>query len=119
MHGVGGASARHPGLADIAPWTSREATAVEQVPASLAILGGGVVGAEMATAFQSLGTDVTLIARSGLLGGNEPFAGELVASALRDRGVTVKLGARRHGGPPRRRRARRARTVGRHDGDGR
>lgn len=82
-----------PGLADIAPWTSREATAVEQVPASLAILGGGVVGAEMATAFQSLGTDVTLIARSGLLGGNEPFAGELVASALRDRGVTVKLGA--------------------------
>lgn len=82
-----------PGLADIAPWTSREATAVEQVPASLAILGGGVVGAEMATAFQSLGTDVTLIARSGLLGGNEPFAGELVASALRDCGVTVKLGA--------------------------
>lgn len=82
-----------PGLADIAPWTSREATAVEQVPASLAILGGGVVGAEMATAFQSLGTDVTIIARSGLLGGNEPFAGELVASALRDRGVTVKLGA--------------------------
>ncbi|MFJ4037547.1 dihydrolipoyl dehydrogenase family protein [Microbacterium sp. NPDC090007] len=82
-----------PGLADIAPWTSREATAVEQVPASLAILGGGVVGAEMATAFQSLGTDVTLIARSGLLGGNEPFAGELVASALRERGVTVKLGA--------------------------
>lgn len=81
-----------PGLADIAPWTSREATAVQQIPASLAILGGGVVGAEMATAFASLGTRVTIIARSGLLGGNEPFAGELVAQSLRDRGVTVTTG---------------------------
>ncbi len=82
-----------PGLADISPWTSREATAVEQIPASLAIIGGGVVGAEMATAFQSLGSEVTIIARSGLLGGNEPFAGELVTDSLRERGVTVKTGA--------------------------
>ena len=82
-----------PGLADVSPWTSREATAVEKIPASLAIIGGGVVGAEMATAFQSLGSEVTIIARSGLLGGNEPFAGELVASSLRERGATVKTGA--------------------------
>lgn len=81
-----------PGLADIAPWTSREATAVQQIPRSLAILGGGVVGAEMATAFSSLGAEVTIIARSGLLGGTEPFAGELVADSLRERGVTVKTG---------------------------
>jgi dihydrolipoamide dehydrogenase len=81
-----------PGLADIAPWTSREATAVQQIPASLAILGGGVVGAEMATAYASLGSSVTLIARSGLLAGNEPFAGELVAASLTERGVTVKTG---------------------------
>ncbi len=66
---------------------------MEQIPGSLAIIGGGVVGAEMATAFQSLGAQVTIIARSGLLGGNEPFAGELVASSLRDRGATVKTGA--------------------------
>jgi dihydrolipoamide dehydrogenase len=82
-----------PGLVDVSPWTSREATAVEQIPGSLAIIGGGVVGAEMATAFESLGSNVTIIARSGLLGGNEPFAGELVATSLRDRGVTVKTGA--------------------------
>jgi dihydrolipoamide dehydrogenase len=82
-----------PGLVDVSPWTSREATAVEQIPGSLAIIGGGVVGAEMATAFNSLGSNVTIIARSGLLGGNEPFAGELVATSLRDRGVTVKTGA--------------------------
>ncbi|MDT0115866.1 NAD(P)/FAD-dependent oxidoreductase [Microbacterium sp. PRF11] len=81
-----------PGLADIEPWTSREATAVQQIPRSIAILGGGVVGAEMATAFQSLGAEVTIIARSGLLGGNEPFAGELIAASLRERGATVKTG---------------------------
>lgn len=81
-----------PGLADIEPWTSREATAVQSIPGSLAILGGGVVGAEMATAFASLGSEVTIIARSGLLGGIEPFAGEIVADSLRERGVTVKTG---------------------------
>ncbi|MCG7416363.1 NAD(P)/FAD-dependent oxidoreductase [Microbacterium sp. ACRRU] len=81
-----------PGLADIEPWTSREATAAQSIPASLAILGGGVVGAEMATAYASLGAAVTIIARSGLLGGTEPFAGELVADALRESGVTVKTG---------------------------
>jgi dihydrolipoamide dehydrogenase len=81
-----------PGLRDIDPWTSREATGVKKVPTSLAILGGGVVGAEMATAYASLGTEVTLIARSGLLANNEPFAGELVAASLTRLGVTVKTG---------------------------
>ncbi|MDF2920969.1 MAG: pyridine nucleotide-disulfide oxidoreductase [Microbacterium sp.] len=47
-----------PGLADVSPWTSREATAVQEVPGSLAIVGGGVVAAEMATAFVDLGSDV-------------------------------------------------------------
>ncbi|MGX1702886.1 dihydrolipoyl dehydrogenase family protein [Microbacterium sp. NPDC055357] len=79
-----------PGLADAAPWTSREATAVRDVPTSLAILGGGVVGAEMATAFASLGCAVTLVARSGLLGAWEPFVGETVQKALEDAGVDVR-----------------------------
>lgn len=81
-----------PGLRDITPWTSREATSAQHVPASLAILGGGVVGAEMATAYASLGSSVTLIARSGLLTNAEPFAGELVAASLSEMGATVKIG---------------------------
>lgn len=81
-----------PGLRDAAPWTSRDATGVRDVPSSLAILGGGVVGSEMATLFASFGTHVTLIARSGLLGGMEPFAGEEVASALKDAGADVRTG---------------------------
>ncbi|RJT91211.1 NAD(P)/FAD-dependent oxidoreductase [Cryobacterium melibiosiphilum] len=80
-----------PGLAGVEPWTSREATSVTEIPTSLAIIGGGAVAAEMATAYTALGSHVTLIARSGLLGGSEPFAGELVATALRDSGATLLL----------------------------
>ncbi|NTW38737.1 MAG: NAD(P)/FAD-dependent oxidoreductase [Cellulomonadaceae bacterium] len=83
-----------PGLVASAPWTSREATSVQDVPASLAILGGGVVGAEMATAFTDLGSRVTLLVRGDrLLGGAEPFAGEAVAAALTALGVDVRFGA--------------------------
>ncbi len=81
-----------PGLADAKPWTSRDATSAQQAPGSLAIIGGGVVGSEMATAYASFGTEVTLIARGELLSDNEPFVGEQVADALRELGATVKLG---------------------------
>lgn len=80
-----------PGLAAAAPWTSREATAAAAVPTSLAVIGGGPVGAEMATAWSALGSDVTLLVRGErLLPRMEPFAGELVADALRDAGVDVR-----------------------------
>lgn len=81
-----------PGLRGIRPWTSREATSAQVIPDALAIVGGGVVGAEMATAYASLGASVTLIARSGLLSGAEPFAGERVAASLAELGATVKTG---------------------------
>ncbi|MFS0867222.1 NAD(P)/FAD-dependent oxidoreductase [Microbacterium sp. 179-B 1A2 NHS] len=81
------------GLVAARPWTSREATGVRDVPDSLVVLGGGVVGCEMATAFAAFGAEVTVVARSGLLGGMEPFAGEAVAAALRDAGATVRTGA--------------------------
>lgn len=80
-----------PSLAEAEPWTSREATGAQEIPPSLAIIGGGVVGVEMATAYASLGAVVTLIARGGLLGGMEPFAGERVAEGLRGLGVDVRL----------------------------
>lgn len=80
-----------PGLAEARPWTSREITSTETVPARLAIIGGGVVGCEMATAFTSLGSAVTLLARSGLLAGVEEFAGGAVAERLRADGAEVLL----------------------------
>ncbi|WP_349904463.1 dihydrolipoyl dehydrogenase family protein [Parafrigoribacterium humi] len=81
-----------PGLADASPWTSRDATSAQEAPKRLAIIGGGVVATEMATAYAGFGTEVTLIARSGLLSGAEPFAGDMVADALRELGATVALG---------------------------
>ncbi|WP_433019287.1 dihydrolipoyl dehydrogenase family protein [Kribbella sp. CA-294648] len=80
-----------PGLRDADPWTSRDATSVKAVPRSLAIIGGGVVATEMATAYAGFGTTVTVIARSGLLEAMEPFAGEMVAEGLRELGATVLL----------------------------
>ncbi|GAA4586256.1 NAD(P)/FAD-dependent oxidoreductase [Planotetraspora phitsanulokensis] len=79
------------GLREARPWTSREATSSKTVPESLAIIGGGVVATEMATAYAAFGAAVTLIARGGLLTSMEPFAGELVAQALREQGATVLL----------------------------
>ena len=81
-----------PGLADVSPWTSRDATSAKIAPKRLAIIGGGVVGVEMATAYQSFGTTVTIIARADLLGNQEPFAGELVTASLENFGVTVLRG---------------------------
>jgi dihydrolipoamide dehydrogenase len=80
-----------PGLRESEPWTSRDATSVQRVPVSLAILGGGTVGTEMATAYAGFGTEVHLIARSGLLGSLEPFAGERVTASLKELGVKVHV----------------------------
>jgi pyruvate/2-oxoglutarate dehydrogenase complex dihydrolipoamide dehydrogenase (E3) component len=81
-----------PGLKESTPWSSREATSAKKAPKSLAIIGGGVVAVEMATAYASFGTAVTIMSRSPLLAGQEPFAGELVTEALKELGATVQLG---------------------------
>ncbi|ANP51015.1 dihydrolipoamide dehydrogenase [Streptomyces griseochromogenes] len=82
-----------PGLAEVKPWTSREATSGKAAPGRLIVVGGGVVATEMATAWQALGSRVTMLVRGkGLLGRMEPFAGELVAEALTQVGVDVRTG---------------------------
>ena len=81
-----------PGLAEARPWTNIEATTAKQVPGRLAILGGGVVGVEMAQAWAALGSQVTLVHRGDrLIEREEPFAGEQVAVALREYGVDVRF----------------------------
>ncbi|AVH54739.1 MULTISPECIES: dihydrolipoyl dehydrogenase family protein [Streptomyces] len=81
-----------PGLGTVRPWTNREATSAGRVPGRLAVVGGGVVAVEMATAWQALGSQVTMLVRGdGLLERMEPFAGELVAEALREAGVDIRL----------------------------
>ncbi|HET8928544.1 MAG TPA: NAD(P)/FAD-dependent oxidoreductase [Microbacterium sp.] len=80
-------------LAGIRPWTSRDATSAHEVPASLAIVGGGVVACEMATAYAGLGVRVTMIVRGGILGRVEPFAAEAVRDGLEALGVTMHMPA--------------------------
>ena len=81
-----------PGLDSVRAWGSREATSAHAVPRRLGVLGGGVVGCELAQAWRRLGSEVVLLVRGPrLLAGMEPFAGERVADALRAEGVDVRL----------------------------
>ncbi|MCW2700464.1 MAG: Pyruvate/2-oxoglutarate dehydrogenase complex, dihydrolipoamide dehydrogenase component [Blastococcus sp.] len=82
------------GLADVGPWSPREATSAKEVPGRLLVLGGGYVGCEMATAWQALGSQVTVLQRGDrLLPQAEPQASDAVTRSLRDSGVDVRLGA--------------------------
>jgi dihydrolipoamide dehydrogenase len=79
-----------PGLAEARPWTNREATTSAVVPARLLVLGGGVVGVELAQAYAALGCTVTLVEGfERLIAREEPFAAEEVTAALRAAGVEV------------------------------
>ena len=74
-------------------WTNREATTAKAVPSRLVIMGGGVVGVEMAQAFQTLGSHVTLIeGERRLLPREEEFACEQVTEALASYGVDIRTG---------------------------
>lgn len=82
-----------PVLRGVEVWGSREAVRATAIPPRLAVVGGGVVGCELATAYAALGSQVTLLVRGDrLLPSHEPVAGELVADALRAAGVDLRLG---------------------------
>jgi dihydrolipoamide dehydrogenase len=79
-----------PGLRAAQPWTNREAISAPRVPESLAVIGGGAVGVELASAWKSLGADVTMLVREERpLAKMETFAGDAVLGALRELGIWV------------------------------
>jgi pyruvate/2-oxoglutarate dehydrogenase complex dihydrolipoamide dehydrogenase (E3) component len=81
-----------PGLREANPWTNREATTAHDVPSSLVVLGGGTSGVELADAYASLGSKVTVIeAGPRVLAREEPFAGEEVCAAFAQAGVVVHV----------------------------
>ncbi|HMT04718.1 MAG: NAD(P)/FAD-dependent oxidoreductase [Solirubrobacterales bacterium] len=83
-----------PGLAEAPIWNNRQGTTAGEVPESLIILGGGPVGCELAQAWSSLGSEVTLFEpEDRVLMHEEPFAGEQVDVALREKhGVNLITG---------------------------
>jgi pyruvate/2-oxoglutarate dehydrogenase complex dihydrolipoamide dehydrogenase (E3) component len=84
-----------PGLREAHPWTNREAVTAEEVPPSLVVLGGGTVGVEMADAFASFGSRVTVIeAGPRVLAREEPFAGDEVCAAFAEAGIEVRADTR-------------------------
>jgi pyruvate/2-oxoglutarate dehydrogenase complex dihydrolipoamide dehydrogenase (E3) component len=82
------------GLAEIGHWGSREATSASEVPDSLAIVGGGAVGCELAQCYTRLGSQVTLV-QSGdrLLPRMDAEAAEILADVLAEEGVELRFDA--------------------------
>ncbi len=79
-----------PGLDALPYWMSRDATSLREVPASLAVLGGGVVGCEMAQLYRRLGAEIDLVQIGPkLLPREDNEAGELLADCLREEGIRV------------------------------
>lgn len=82
-----------PGLGDIPVLTNENVFTLDAPPASLAVIGGGPIGCELAQAFARLGVTVTLIeAMDRVLIREEPAASEVVAGALAADGVRVVTG---------------------------
>lgn len=81
-----------PGITEIPYLTSTTALELEAVPASLLIVGGGVIGCELGQMFARAGARVTIVCRSRLLPHGEPEISEALARYLRDEGVEVRCG---------------------------
>lgn len=69
--------------------------ALEKVPHKFVVIGGGVVGLELASAFASYGSEVSIIEMlPALLGNEQPEAARLLTSSLKKRGLSVNVGAK-------------------------
>jgi pyruvate/2-oxoglutarate dehydrogenase complex dihydrolipoamide dehydrogenase (E3) component len=80
-----------PGLAGTPFWTNREIIEAESVPQSLAVLGGGAIGTELAQVFARFGSLVSVVEAAGqLLPLEEPEAGELLAGVFDADGIEVR-----------------------------
>ena len=82
-----------PGIETVEFWTNRQAATPRELPATLAILGGGPLGLELGQAFARLGSKVTVIeAGARFLHLEEPEAGAALRPHLEADGITVTLG---------------------------
>ena len=82
-----------PGLDTVEYWTNRQATLPRERPETLAVLGGGAVGVELAQAFARFGSKVTVVeAGPRFLGLEEPEAGAALRPHLEADGIIVLVG---------------------------
>lgn len=80
------------GLSDIEYWTSKEALEAKELPTSLAIIGGGVIGVEFASFFNSMGVKVTVIEMlPEILGAMDKETSALLRTEYTKKGVSFRL----------------------------
>lgn len=83
------------GLSNVDYWTHRNALDNKELPASLAIIGGGVIGMEFASFFNSLGVKVTVIEMlDKILGPMDPEISAMLCAEYAKRGITFLLGTK-------------------------
>lgn len=76
-------------------WTYREALVPETIPESLVVIGSGAIGAEFASLYADLGSQVTLLEALPRFMPNEPEAvSSTVEESFTKRGIRVEAGAR-------------------------
>lgn len=78
------------GLADTPWWTSSDALFTDGIPRHLAVIGGSFVTCEIAQAFRRLGSEVTILARTRLLGHEAPEVGAALEAAFESEGIRVR-----------------------------
>jgi dihydrolipoamide dehydrogenase len=83
------------GLSEINYWTSREALEVKELPKTLAIIGGGVIGLEFASFFNSMGVKVSVIEMMPeILGTMDKEMSAMLRSGYSKKGVEFHLGTK-------------------------
>lgn len=74
--------------------TSEQALALTEVPASVIVLGGGVIGCEFASVWRSFGAEVTIIeALPRLVAGEDEASSKALERAFGQRRITVRTGS--------------------------
>jgi pyruvate/2-oxoglutarate dehydrogenase complex dihydrolipoamide dehydrogenase (E3) component len=88
-------------VAGVEHWTNREATMTHEIPESLAVMGSGPVGSELAQFFVRMGSRVTLLERGDrLLGRVHEDAAKVILDVFREEGIDVRLGVAVEGAEP-------------------
>lgn len=84
-----------PGLDKTEYWTSREALDATTLPSSLAVIGGGVIGMEFASFFNSLGVEVKVIEmQPEIVGMMDHELSAILRADARKKGIEFHLGTR-------------------------
>lgn len=82
-----------PGLADTPYWTNKEIVQVKELPESMVVLGGGVIGLELGQALSRFGVKVSVVeGQDRLMPNFEPEVGDTLQETLSNGGIDIHVG---------------------------